>query len=127
MYGLQQREVFSFMHSKANPKDQICAQITACECDEDSEQSQYSAQASSTRAGKKQMSTLNFSPDFTHRGGDIQNQPSGDVARELLTLFLLIQTTNAAELITSLLKSRRGFVCTNVLLDVIGRADLLFC
>lgn len=64
MYGLQQTEVFSFTHKKANSKDQTCAQITACECDEDSEQSQHSAQASCTRAGKKQMPTLKLSPDF---------------------------------------------------------------
>lgn len=48
------------MHSKANPKGKMCAQTTACECDKDSEQSQHSAQASCTRAGKKQMPALNL-------------------------------------------------------------------
>lgn len=110
MYGIPQREIFSFMHLKANPKDQLCAQTTACQCDEDSEQGQHIAQASCTHAGKKQMPALNPYP--THRAGGVQNQPQAlrDVARGLCTLFLLIQTTNAAESVKSLLKYRWGFM-----------------
>lgn len=63
-HGVQQREVFSFMHSKANPKDQMCAQTTVCQCDEDwAEVAQCPGILHTCR--KKQMPTLNLPPDFT--------------------------------------------------------------
>lgn len=109
MYGVQQGEVFSFRHPKANAMDQMYAQTTACQCGEGSEQSQHSALASCTCAGKNQIPALNLPPDFTPFIGVVifkTNLTSGDVAGGLLSIFLLIQTTSAAELITSLLKDK---------------------